>query len=44
MKIRRYLHDHGMAQSILSTVAAKAYRNGALNENAWRRTPLSEAE
>jgi acetyl-CoA acetyltransferase len=25
-------------------VAAKAFRNGALNENAWRRKPLSEEE
>ncbi len=44
MKIQRYLHDHAISPSILSKVAAKAYRNGVLNPNAWRRTPLTEAE
>jgi acetyl-CoA acetyltransferase len=44
MKIQRYLHDHGLSSGILAKVAAKAYRNGALNPNAWRRTPLTEAE
>ena len=44
LKIQRYLHDHAISPSILSKVAAKAYRNGALNPNAWRRTPLTEAE
>jgi acetyl-CoA acetyltransferase len=44
MKIQRYLHDHGMSTDVLAKVAAKAFRNGALNENAWRRTPLSEEE
>ena len=28
----------------LAKVAAKAFRNGALNPNAWRREPLSEEE
>ncbi|HKH05270.1 MAG TPA: thiolase family protein [Acidimicrobiales bacterium] len=41
MKIQRYLHDHDMGPSVLSLVAAKAFRNGALNPNAWRRTPMS---
>jgi acetyl-CoA C-acetyltransferase len=44
MKIQRYLHDHGLSSGILAKVAAKAYRNGALNPNAWRRTPLTETE
>jgi acetyl-CoA acetyltransferase len=42
MKIQRYLHDHNLPVSLLAKVAAKAFRNGALNHNAWRRTPLSE--
>ena len=29
---------------ILAKVAAKAFRNGALNPNAWRRLPLTEQE
>jgi acetyl-CoA C-acetyltransferase len=44
MKIQRYMHDHGISRSTLAKVAAKAYRNGSLNQNAWRRTPLSEEE
>ena len=44
MKIQRYLHDHGLSSGILAKVAAKAYRNGSLNPNAWRRTPLTETE
>jgi acetyl-CoA C-acetyltransferase len=44
MKIQRYLHDHAISRGTLAKVAAKAYRNGSLNPNAWRRTPLSEAE
>jgi acetyl-CoA acetyltransferase len=44
MKIQRYLHDHSVSRGVLAKVAAKAYRNGALNPNAWRRTPLTEEE
>jgi acetyl-CoA acetyltransferase len=44
MKIQRYMHDHGITAAALARVAAKALRNGARNPNAWRRTPLSEAE
>lgn len=43
-KIQRYLHDNNMDKSILAKVAEKAFRNGALNENAWRRKPLSIEE
>ncbi len=44
MKIQRYLADHGIDRSVLPVVAAKAFRNGALNPNAWRRTPISEEQ
>src|SRR2546423_9238160 len=36
LKIQRYMHDYGISQSTLAKVAAKAFRNGALNPNAWR--------
>jgi acetyl-CoA C-acetyltransferase len=44
MKINKYMHDHGISRETLAKVAAKGYRNGALNPNAFRRKPLSEAE
>jgi acetyl-CoA acetyltransferase len=44
MKAQRYLHDYGISTAALATVAAKAYRNGALNSHAWRRVPLSEQQ
>jgi acetyl-CoA C-acetyltransferase len=44
IKIQRYLHDHDIDPGVLAKVAAKAYRNGSLNPNAWRRTPFSEDE
>jgi acetyl-CoA acetyltransferase len=44
MKIQRYLYEHGLSRDILAKVAAKAFRNGSLNPNAWRRQPLSEEE
>jgi len=44
MKINKYMHDHGISRETLAKVAAKAYRNGASNENAFRRKPLSEEE
>jgi acetyl-CoA acetyltransferase len=44
MKIQRYLADHDIDPSVLATVAAKAFRNGSRNPNAWRRTPLSEEQ
>lgn len=40
-KIQKYMHDHGISVEALARVAEKAYRNGALNPNAWRRTPIS---
>jgi acetyl-CoA C-acetyltransferase len=44
MKINKYMEDHGVSPSTLAKVAAKNYRNGSLNENAFRRKPLSEEE
>jgi acetyl-CoA C-acetyltransferase len=44
MKIQRYLHDHDIDPAVLSMIAAKAYRNGSLNPNAWRRQPVSVEE
>src|SRR5262245_49938694 len=44
MKINKYMNDHGITQATLAKVAAKNYRNGSLNENAFRRKPLSEEE
>src|SRR4051812_24641994 len=44
MKINKYLHDHGISRATLAKVAAKNYRNGARNPNAFRRKPLSEEE
>ncbi len=42
MKINRYMYDYGISTQTLARVAAKNYRNGVLNPNAFRRTPLSE--
>jgi acetyl-CoA acetyltransferase len=44
MKINRYMHDHGISHETLAKVAAKGYRNGALNPNAFRRKPIAEEE
>jgi len=44
MKINKYMHDHGISHATLAKVAAKAYRNGARNPNAFRRKPISEPE
>jgi acetyl-CoA acetyltransferase len=44
MKINRYMHDHGISTSTLAKVAAKSYRNGSRNPNAWRQKPFSEEE
>ena len=44
MKIQRYLHEHDIDPAVLAMIAAKAFRNGARNPNAWRRTPLSVDE
>jgi acetyl-CoA C-acetyltransferase len=44
MKINKYMQDYGISHETLAKVAAKNYRNGALNPNAFRRKPLSEEE
>jgi acetyl-CoA acetyltransferase len=44
MKTRRYMHDHGITEDCLNRVAVKAFKNGSLNERAWRRKPLSYEE
>ncbi|AFR51033.1 thiolase family protein [Gordonia sp. KTR9] len=43
-KIARYMGVHGITAPTLARVAEKAYRNGALNPNAWRRDPMSADE
>ncbi len=42
IKANRYLTDHGISQRTLAKVAAKNFRNGALNPNAFRRKPMAE--
>ena len=44
IKANRYIHDHGISQATLAKVAAKNFRNGALNPNAFRREPIPEEE
>jgi acetyl-CoA acetyltransferase len=44
MKINRYMHDHGISHETLARVAAKNYRNGAKNPNAFRRKPMAEED
>ncbi|MEI6496149.1 MAG: thiolase family protein [Actinomycetota bacterium] len=44
LKIQRYMAQFGITESTLAKVAVKNMANGSLNENAWRRKPLSEAE
>jgi acetyl-CoA C-acetyltransferase len=44
MKIQRYMAEHGISESSLAKVAAKAFENGSRNPNAWRREALSEEQ
>jgi acetyl-CoA acetyltransferase len=44
MKIQRYMEQHGISEETLAKVAAKAFANGSINENAWRRKPLTVDE
>jgi acetyl-CoA acetyltransferase len=41
IKIQRYMHDYGIEPLTLAQVAEKAFQNGELNPNAWRRKPWS---
>jgi acetyl-CoA acetyltransferase len=42
MKINRYMHDFDISERTLAKVAAKNFRNGSMNPNAFRRKPLTE--
>lgn len=44
LKTRRYMHEHGISEDALVRVAQRAFRNGALNPDAWRRRELSYTE
>ena len=44
MKANKYIHDHGITHETLARVAAKNYRNGERNPNAFRRKPLTVEE
>lgn len=44
LKTQRYLHEHGIAPSVLGKIAERALRNGARNPQAWRRNPLTAAQ
>lgn len=44
LKIQRYMADYGISRQTLAAVAAKAFANGALNPNAWRRQALTEEQ
>ena len=44
MKANHYLNKHGISQETLAKVAAKNFRNGEQNPNAFRRKPISEEE
>ena len=44
LKAQRYLHEYDIPIETLAAVAEKAFANGELNPNAWRRKPLSREE
>jgi acetyl-CoA C-acetyltransferase len=44
MKIQKYMHDYGITNDTLARVSEKAFINGSLNPNAWRRQPVSLEE
>src|ERR1700754_1549052 len=44
MKANHYIHQHGISQETLAKVAAKNFRNGEKNPNAFRRKPIPEDE
>ncbi|MFZ2175282.1 MAG: thiolase family protein [Rhodococcus sp. (in: high G+C Gram-positive bacteria)] len=41
IKIARYMREYGITGSTLAAVAEKAYHNGSLNPNAWRREEMT---
>ncbi|TDI61179.1 MAG: thiolase family protein [Alphaproteobacteria bacterium] len=40
MKIQKYMHDYGIAPEVLGKISQKAFHNGSLNPNAWRRDEI----
>ena len=44
MKTKRYMHDYGITEDCLNRTAVKAFKNGSLNPDAWRRKALSYEE
>jgi acetyl-CoA C-acetyltransferase len=44
LKTARYLKEYDIDERALAQAAARAFRNGSLNEMAWRRKPLSEED
>lgn len=44
LKATRYMHDFGISHETLARVAAKAFRNGERNPNAWRRKSMEVDE
>jgi acetyl-CoA acetyltransferase len=44
MKITKYMHDYGITSDALARVAEKAFINGSMNPNAWRRSPIELEE
>lgn len=44
LKTQRYMHEYGISEDALVRVAQRAFRNGALNPNAWRQRELGYEE
>ena len=44
LKIRRYLHEHGIDERTLGYVSEKAFDYGSAHPLAWRRKPVSVEE
>ncbi|MCL2346531.1 MAG: thiolase family protein [Desulfobulbus sp.] len=44
LKTQRYMYEHGITEDALVRVAQRAFRNGALNPNAWRQRELDYEE
>lgn len=44
MKTKRYMYDYGITEDCLNRTAVKAFKNGSLNPDAWRRKALSYEE
>lgn len=40
LKIQRYMQLYGISRTTLGRVSEKAFRNGAICEHAWRRSPV----